>query len=212
MKIVISDELKNKLPSFNPICYTMDVKNTKTDIVSNLLNNLESNISIENVCQDELIKETRDAYKALGKDPSHTRPACEALLRRVIKKQNIYSLGDLIDLGNILSVETKRSVCVVDLDKIAGDVILDVGKKAEVVDAIHRDLINAENLIVYRDSVGIFGSPTSDTLRTSVTNQTTKILVMIICFSLKNIQEDEELLLTLYKKYAEATNIKRILI
>ena len=119
----------------------------------------------------------------------------------------------LIDLGNILSVKTLRSVCVVDLEKIDGDVLITIGKSGEVVNAINRGDINADKLIVYKDQCGIFGSPTSDTLRTAVTSQTKQILVMIICFSksLKD-EQDEAMLLELYKKYANAENIKRILL
>ena len=213
MKIKISEDITNILTDFHIIAYTMDVSNNETTEVKDLLNNLSLDIDILDICNNPVIKETRDGYKALGKDPSHTRPACEALARRVIKKQGIYSLGDLIDLGNILSVKTLRSVCVTDLDKINGDVLISIGKSGEVVKAIHRDDINAENLIVYIDDEGIFGSPTSDTLRTAVSNTTNKILVMIICFSKSDKDKsDEAMLIELYKKYANAENIKRILL
>lgn len=210
MKINIDDNLLNKLPEFSVIAYLMDVENNKTKLVENILDNLKSDILIEEVTSNLKIKETRDGYKKLGKDPSHTRPACEALLRRVIKGIKLYSLGDLIDLGNILSVETKRSVCVVDADKVQGNVTIRVGYEGEHVDAINRGLINAFNLPVYVDDEGIFGSPTSDTLRTSVTNTTKRILVMIICFSNQEKEQDEQLLKDLYVNYANAKNLIKL--
>ncbi len=210
MKINIDDNLLNKLPEFSVIAYLMDVENNKTILVENILDNLKSDILIEEVTSNLKIKETRDGYKKLGKDPSHTRPACEALLRRVIKGIKLYSLGDLIDLGNILSVETKRSVCVVDADKVQGNVTIRVGYEGEHVDAINRGLINAFNLPVYVDDEGIFGSPTSDTLRTSVTNTTKRILVMIICFSNQEKEQDEQLLKDLYVNYANAKNLIKL--
>ena len=85
MKINIDSILQEKLPEFSVIGYLMDVENNKTEAVNTLLNNLQVDLKIEEVTTDELIKETRDGYKKLGKDPSHTRPACEALIRRVIK-------------------------------------------------------------------------------------------------------------------------------
>lgn len=217
MKIKINDFLKEKLPNFSVIAYTMDVDNLKTTIVEDLLTNLKVDFSINEVTNNLLIKETRDAYKTLKKDPSHTRCAVEALVRRVIKSNSnegspIYSLGDIIDLGNILSVRCLRSVCVVDLEKIKNNIEIRIGKTNEVVEAIHRNYINAENLIVYTDDKGIFGSPTSDTLRTSVSNDTKSILVMIMCFSDKNISENEQLLKDLYIKYAGAKNINKILV
>lgn len=210
MKIKIDSILQEKLPEFSVISYLMDVENNKTEMVLNILNNLKSDILIEEVTSDPKIKETRDGYKKLGKDPSHTRPACEALLRRVIKGIQLYSLGDLIDLGNILSVETKRSVCVVDAAKIQGDVTIRIGEDGEYVDAINRGLINAFNLPVYVDDQGIFGSPTSDTIRTSVSESTKQILVMIICFSAKDKNIDEQRLLDLYINYANAKNLIKL--
>lgn len=210
MKIKIDSILQEKLPEFSVISYLMDVENNKTETVLNILNNLKSDILIEEVTSDLKIKETRDGYKKLGKDPSHTRPACEALLRRVIKGIQLYSLGDLIDLGNILSVESKRSVCVVDAAKIQGDVTIRIGEAGEYVDAINRGLINAFNLPVYVDDQGIFGSPTSDTIRTSVTESTKQILVMIICFSAKDKNMDEQRLLDLYINYANAKNLIKL--
>jgi DNA/RNA-binding domain of Phe-tRNA-synthetase-like protein len=210
MKIKIDQLLQEKLPEFSVIGYLMDVENNKTDEVFNLLNNLEVDLNIEEVTNDSLIKETRDGYKRLGKDPSHTRPACEALIRRVIKGIKLYSLGDLIDLGNILSVKTKRSVCVVDANKIVGDVVIRIGCDGEYVDAINRGQINAFNLPVYVDEIGIFGSPTSDTIRTSVTIDTKQILVMIICFGSTNKEENEKLLLDLYQTYANAKNLIKL--
>lgn len=210
MKIKIDSILQEKLPEFSVISYLMDVENNKTEMVLNILNNLKSDILIEEVTSDPKIKETRDGYKKLGKDPSHTRPACEALLRRVIKGIQLYSLGDLIDLGNILSVETKRSVCVVDATKIQGDVTIRIGEDGEYVDAINRGLINAFNLPVYVDDQGIFGSPTSDTIRTSVSESTKQILVMIICFSAKDKNIDEQRLLDLYINYANAKNLIKL--
>ena len=182
-----------------------------------MLKNLKVDFAINEVTSNPFIKETRDAYKTLKKDPSHTRCAVEALVRRVIKYNanegnSIYSLGDIIDLGNILSVMTLRSVCVVDLEKINNDIEIRIGQPNEVVEAIHRDNINAENLIVYTDDTGIFGSPTSDTLRTSVTDETKSILVMIMCFSQNNLNENEQLLKNLYQKYTNAKNIKKILV
>ena len=105
MKITINQELQQLLPEFSVIAYTMDVENNKTEVVQQLLENLDVPFSINEVTSNWKIKETRDGYKKLKKDPSHTRCAVEALVRRVIKHRtneaSLYTLGDLIDLGNI---------------------------------------------------------------------------------------------------------------
>jgi len=214
VNLTICNEILDKLPNFRVVAYEMTVQNGKRKEVDEYLEKLKNEYSstylLEDVVKIPKIKETRDGYKLLGKDPSHTRPACEAILRRFVKKEGIYRLGDIIDVGNILSLVTKRSVCVVDSQKLYGNITIRLGAKDEPFEAINRGSLNVYKLPVYSDELGPFGSPTSDTVRTSVTSTTKNILVMLICFSENEIKEDTDLLLELYKKYLQATNIKEI--
>ncbi len=214
VKLTISEEIISKVLSFKVIAYTMDVDNLKTKKVDNYLSFLvkeyQNKYDKEAITKIPKLKETRDGYKAFGKDPSHTRPACEAILRRFVGGSGIYRLGDIIDLGNIISLITKRSVCVVDADLIQGNITIRLGRTDESFYGINRGLINVDKLPVYVDDIGPFGSPTSDTERTKVTNTTKSILVMIICFSELDMGEDEKIMLEIYQKYAQARNIKKI--
>lgn len=219
MKITISNELLMLIPEFDVIAYEItfadeyDVlaKNNAVDQELQALSlKLQQEYSYEDVCQISKLKYTRDGYKKLGKDPSHTRPAPEALLRRILKNQNLYRLGDVIDLGNILSLETLRSVCVVDASKLVGDIVITKGIKEESFFGINRGIINADNLVVYKDELGIFGSTTSDTLRTMVTSKTKKVLVMLICFDHSLKKQDEQILVDLYQKYTVTTKVTKV--
>lgn len=214
MKLTISSNILSKVPSFDIIGYTMNVVNLETNEVSQYLEQLSTEYTnkyqMDEIVKIPRLKETRDGYKKLGKDPSHTRPATEALLRRFVKGSGIYRLGDIIDLGNILSLLTQRSVCVVDYDKLQGDVLIRLGEKDEPFFAINRGQLNIYNLPVYVDEIGPFGTPTSDTDRTKVDNQTKKIFIMIICFGEEDKYKDEQLLLDLYTKYAKANDINKI--
>lgn len=214
MKLTIDKTITDKVPSFNVIAYTMEVENAKTKLVDEYLAALSqeyfNKYDMTEIVNIPKLKETRDGYKKLGKDPSHTRPACEALLRRTVKGTVLYRLGDIVDLGNVLSLLTMRSVCVVDADKLVGDINIRIGKDNEPYEGINRGFINITNLPVYEDEVGPFGTPTSDTYRTMVNDKTTKIFIMIICFSQQEIEKDENLLLALYQKYASAQSIKKI--
>ena len=214
MKLTIDKTITDKVPSFNVIAYTMEVENAQTKLVDDYLVALSqeylNKYDMTEIVNIPKLKETRDGYKKLGKDPSHTRPACEALLRRTVKGAGLYRLGDIIDLGNILSLLTMRSVCVVDADKLVGDINIRIGKDNEPYEGINRGFINITNLPVYEDEIGPFGTPTSDTYRTMVNDKTTKIFIMIICFSQQEIEKDENLLLALYQKYAGAQSIKKI--
>lgn len=219
MNLTINKSLKDKLPDFNVIAYhitfndSFDVMNKSNEIdllLSSLYSEYQAKYNYEEIPTIPKLKETRDGYKTLGKDPSHTRPACEALLRRVIKNNPLYRLGDVIDIGNILSIKTQRSVCVVDYKKLVGDVEIRIGNIDDSYNGIGRGIINVSNIPLYVDSVGPFGCPTSDTLRTVVDKSTHEILVMIICFSSKDLTTDEECLINLYKKYTSVKDIIKL--
>ena len=214
MKLTINNDILSKVKTFSVIPYVMDVDNLKTIEVSNLIDELSKKYfnlyPMEEITKLPKLKETRDGYKLLGKDPSHTRCAAEALLRRMVKGTPLYRLGDIIDLCNVLSILTSRSVCVVDFDKLVGDVTIRVGRENEEYIAINRGPLNVYNLPIYEDNISPFGTPTSDTDRTKVDENTKTILIMIICFGTTDIDKDEEQLLALYKKYANAHNIKKI--
>lgn len=193
----------------------MDVSYKENDpMVESIIKKTERTIkeeySLEDVLNIPLIKEGRDGYKALKKDPSRYRLACESLLRRLVKGNELYRINNLVDIGNVLSIETKRSVAVLDYDKICGDIYIRLGRSDDVYEGIGRGLINIENIPLYEDSIGPFGSTTSDTLRTSITDKTKKILLFIVCFKDGSMKEHEELAIDLFSKYCDANNIDYI--
>lgn len=215
MKIRISESILNKLPNFDIIALSMDVSYQENDDkVLSLINQYEQKIkeeySLEDVLNIPLIKEARDSYKKLGKDPSRYRLACESLLRRLVKGNNLYIINNLVDVGNILSIDCNRSVAVLDYDKIEGDILIRLGKASDIYEGIGRGLINVENIPVYEDCVSPFGSTTSDTLRTSITKDTKKILLFIVCFGDSNKERDLNKAVELYQKYCNALNIQKI--
>lgn len=213
MTITIDESIKRILPSFNVLAYTMDVKLEDSSFIEEEIRKTEERISeeytLEEVLSIPLIKEARDSYKKLGKDPSRYRLACESLLRRIVKGNKLYRINNLVDCGNILSIDLNRSTAVLDLDEIKGDITIRIGTENDIYEGIGRGIINVTNIPLYCDSVSPFGSPTSDTLRTSVKETTNKILLMIICF--ETVSDDCEVLaLDLFKKYCSAKNIQKI--
>jgi len=214
MRIRIDDSILNILPNFNIIAYSMDVTVEDSSKIEDLIQKYEEQImeeySMEDILNIPLIKEARDGYKALGKDPSRYRLACESLLRRLVKGNKLYRINNLVDAGNVLSIAARRSVAVLDYDKIVGDVVIRKGQATDDYEGIGRGKINVENIPLYEDEIGPFGSTTSDTPRTMVTLDTKKILLFVVCFSKNEILEDEKMAISLFEKYCDARNIVKI--
>lgn len=214
MKIEVQRSILDKLPDFNIIALSMDITVAYSEQLNDTITKYERKIkeeySLEDILNIPLIKEARDSYKKLGKDPSRYRLACESLLRRLSKGNQLYRINNIVDTGNLLSIETNRSIAVLDLDKIEGDVYLRVGTKEDIYEGIGRGILDISNVPVYCDKISPFGSPTSDTPRTMVTDETKKILVFIICFSKTFLNEHKAKAIELFEAYAQAKNIKEM--
>jgi len=168
-----------------------------------------SEMLIENVKNIPQIMFSREAYKALGKEPARYRLSAEALHRRIIKGKGIYKISNLVDTINLASVKTGYSIGGYDEEKIKGDILFDLGKAGEDYVAIGRGKMNIESLPVFRDDVSAFGSPTSDSVRTMITENTSRIFLIVINFGgHENFDAELYEIADLFGKFCSAINIE----
>lgn len=154
------------------------------------------------------IAATRLAYKAFGKDPSRYRPACEQLARRVLQGKGLYKVNTIVDLVNLVSLASGYSTAALDADKISGtQITLGIGGANEPYEAIGRGTLNIEHLPAYRDELGAFATPTSDSTRTMTSLNTTRLLVIINGYDGDHeaVKRASQLTIDLLEKYAHAT-------
>ena len=210
-QIRLDSQLKEKVPGYCVAVMSFDMSVMPTqESLKEEMNRLEQDImqqlTLETLLKEPRIAAARAGYKALGKDPSRYRLSCEALLRRLIKGNGLYFVNNAVDIGNVLSARTQRSVAVLDEDKIQGDVLIRIGQD-EPYEGIGRGAINIENIPVYCDELGPFGTPTSDTPRTRITETTKTILLFITSFNgTDGLLQDVELAKDLFTRFGEIKN------
>ncbi|MCF7927257.1 MAG: hypothetical protein K9L74_06775 [Candidatus Izimaplasma sp.] len=212
MNIEISDKLKQLTPDFHIgviECKVEVAKNKDLDLkLREIERELQESINIRRVIMLDTIKEARDAYKTYGKDPSRYRLAVESLYRRLAKGNALYRINNVVDVGNLLSIKTRKSVAVLDKDKIRGDINVRLGKQDDKFFGIGRGKLDVENIPIYEDELGPFGSTTSDTERTMITKDTKNLLVFIISFTGRDeLLYNVEFAKDLYLRYANATKM-----
>ena len=122
--------------------------------------------------------DARTLYKALGIDPTKTRPSNEALLRRALKGETLYRINTLVDALNLVSLRTQLPFGLYDLDRVRPPVVLRKGKAGEGYDGIRKGFVNVEARPVLMDLEGPFGNPTSDSARTMITLSARNALVV----------------------------------
>ena len=214
LKISISPELKGRVPAVRLFCILASVKVEETPAalwaaISAKCQELNERLQTDEISSMPAIRSSRQAYKATGKDPARYRLSAEALIRRAVKDKELYRINNVVDLLNLVSLSTGFSIGGYDADTIVGDVTMGIGLPDEPYSGIGRGVLNIEGLPVFRDEQGAFGSPTSDSERTSVTGTTTRFLMVIIGFGAEaHLDEAGELAVELLGKYAAAGNIE----
>ncbi len=212
--ITISKELKNKVPELQLSAISCNVNILEADpelfdIINRSVQQLSSLLKVEDIAKMPAIQAARKAYKSCGKDPARYRLSAEALLRRVVKQVDLYKINNVVDLLNFVSFTSGISIGGYDLDKINGDVIFGIGEKDEIYRGVGRGDLNIEYLPVFRDSIGAFGSATSDSERTMVTESTKRFLMVLIGFGAnETLQQTTDLAIDLLQKYAQAASIQ----
>ena len=215
VSVIISEELKNLVPELKLSCIECDVKIKEKDevlwsTIADKVADIRSLMSVEEISKLSQIASSRKAYKACGKDPARYRLSAEALLRRAVKDKEIFQINNVVDLLNLVSLSTGFSIGGYDVEKISGQVIFGIGQKNESYEAIGRGEMNIEFLPVFRDDLGAFGSPTSDSVRTAVTSGTRRFLMIIIDFgSNRELDEATCMAVNFLRKYGGAENLER---
>ncbi len=187
-EISIHSALKALVPDLVLGCISADVLVEKHDKalwleINQHLAHLAATIKPEQINSIPQIAATRSAYKALGKDPSRYRGSAESLLRRVLQGKGLYQINSVVDINNLVSLESLNPAGSYDLEKVTPPIEFRIGAAAESYKGIGKDLINIESLPVFADAVGAFGSPTSDSERAMVRLETRKIFMVIFSFT-----------------------------
>jgi DNA/RNA-binding domain of Phe-tRNA-synthetase-like protein len=187
VRVSIDDALKKKCArvALGRVTAEVQAQDTPPGLAAELKSREEEILRLPEprvVLESAPVLSTRAAYKALGKDPARYRGSAEALLRRVIANKGLPQINAVVDVINLVSVESRLPVGLYDLAAVHGDIVFRAGRAGETYKGIGKYDLNLEGLPLFADSVGPHGSATSDSERTMVTASTKSIIALIISF------------------------------
>src|SRR2546429_9579 len=122
------------------------------------------------------VRKIRTIFHRAGLDPTRYRPSSESLLRRAVKGKGLYFINSVVDLINYFSLKTLWPMGLYDADKLKPPITWRVGQEGETYAGSGRDQLNLAHFPLLVDQEEPFGSPISDSMRTRVTNESTRIL------------------------------------
>ena len=210
LNVTIDPSIKGAWPEARLGCfiYTADVRAREDSLWTCLENEvapyLKTMLETTPLAQIPNLAESRKAYKAFGKDPGRFRVSSESLYRRVRQGKALYQINSVVDANNLVSLETGFSLGPYDTARTGADIVFRLGKAGEVYPGIGKDDIALENMPLLADGEGAFGSPTSDSTRAMITQETRSCLTVVFSFSARSKLE-EALALTV-KRFGQYAN------
>ncbi|MCL7401278.1 MAG: hypothetical protein LZ168_00610 [Thaumarchaeota archaeon] len=136
--------------------------------------------TLENLKDNPIIRAYRDFYWKIGIDPTKIRPSSEALVRRILSGSSIPMINNVVDAGNLASIETLIPIGLYDLDKMVGEPVLRFARHGEeFIDITGRVRKIQSNTIVLADDIGLIHIfPHRDSLRTMIQWDTKRVLIV----------------------------------
>ncbi|MEM1541110.1 MAG: phenylalanine--tRNA ligase beta subunit-related protein [Ignisphaera sp.] len=182
-------DLDNNVKSLEiHIAYTISWKDSEKlferypfeDEIRNLINYVKSRYTLDMLRDDRVVRAYRDFFWKLGIDPTKTRPASEALVRRALRDQ-FPCINPVVDAGNIASAYTMVPIGMYDLDRVSlpltikfsqgGEKFKPIGGGEEVLEKDIPILVDSKGTVMH-----IY--PHRDSMETCVTENTTKIVTI----------------------------------
>ena len=168
------------------------------------------------VGQVEGVSEARRLYRAFGIDPTSTRPSSEALLKRSLQGKELYHINNVVDVGNAVSLATLLPLGLYDRSKIVGDEVwVREGLPGEEYAGIRKGMVHLEGRLCVADLEGAFGSPTSDSHRTSIDVSTNELLVVVFAPAegeLSRLEDAGQRLADAFARHAGGITVKSSLL
>jgi DNA/RNA-binding domain of Phe-tRNA-synthetase-like protein len=135
--------------------------------------------TVESLAEAEPTRGVRAMFRAWGMDPSKYRPSSEALLRRVVQGKGLYRVSNLVDIGNLGSIETGWPYGCYDRSRLAPPIVLRHGAPRETYEGIGKRTWHLDGRPVLADRHGPFGSPISDSTRSMIGESTRDMLAVV---------------------------------
>lgn len=133
----------------------------------------------ETLAEAPFTRAVRAMFRSWGVDPSKYRPSSEALLRRVVQGKGLYRVSNVVDIGNLGSIETGWPYGCYDRSRITPPVAFRHGVPGETYQGIGKQTWHLEGRPVLADPAGPFGSPISDSTRSMITESARDVMAVI---------------------------------
>ncbi len=151
--------------------------------INNTIEDVRAKYSLDKLKDDPIIRFYRDFYwHELGIDPTKQRPAQEALLRRILRGEDLPRINPVVDIGNAASIKYLVPIGLYDIDSFSGkDLIIRYARDGETFNPIgspKRTLSNNQIILSTIDGLILHVYPYRDSEITKIRTETKNVLII----------------------------------
>jgi DNA/RNA-binding domain of Phe-tRNA-synthetase-like protein len=146
-------------------------RGTLADVSREVVARVRREMQLETLSAHLTLAALRKLFKAAGTDPTRYRPSSEALLRRLLKGEEMPAISLLVDLNNCMSASLAVPCCVMAEETLSPPFLFRAGKAGESYESL-RGPFNLEGKPLLLDSAGPCDAPITGSQRVKVTSET----------------------------------------
>jgi len=137
--------------------------------------------TLERIKDEPLFRAYRDFFWRVGVDPTRTRPASEALVRRILAGKMLPAINPAVDAYNLASIRTGIPIAAFDADTLAGELAMRFAEEGEAFLGIGMTapvLLHKNQVILTDDDAIVAVYPYRDSDATKITLATETVHIV----------------------------------
>lgn len=189
MRISIQPQLLQRFPGLRVLLRTITGLRVEKEsdrlqlFKEKIIEEIKGRYRLETVKDEPIFRAYRDFFWRAGIDPTKTRPAAEALIRRILSGKPLPTINTLVDSYNLASIKTGVALGAFDAARLKGDLTLRPASKGERFLGIGMNqptVLEGVELVVSDEEKLIAIYPYRDSEETKVTLET-RDLCLLVC-------------------------------
>jgi len=187
MKMQIDSKLKTRFPDLTAVVVNVDEVNIQKQNIQlenfklEVIKQINQNFDLETVKDHPTFRAYRDFFWEIKIDPTKTRPASEALTRRILAGKPLPCINTLVDAYNLASITSQIPLATFDSDKLKGEIFMRFAKEKEKILGIGMKKpmeLQGGEIVVSDEKKLIAVYPYRDSDNTKVTEKTKKVIIV----------------------------------
>ena len=130
MLLEVEKSLKTKFPSLSALVMRLEGAKVRLEdpeletFKEEVIERIKSRWALEQLREHPVFRAYRDFFWRVGVDPTKTRPASEALIRRVLRGRSLPRINTFVDAYNLASMESAVPLAAFDMAWLSGELLM----------------------------------------------------------------------------------------